>query len=221
MAEFKQTTTNTGSVINSVNENIFFNRTGVALSTMVLVKVNGLAVGAIQKIDITEARTIKMFSEVGTDGAIDSAPTSSTTHSGTCERLRYDGMRVFEAFGCGFLHLKSMRIPINIEIIDKYTSVNDSDESNSIVTTLENVWFKDVKYGYTQDNWQVSDNVSFEFETIHSHLGKSGTGTATTGGSLKIALRKDIYEQTADSTSKRGAMDIPGLIISGFVAAAG
>jgi hypothetical protein len=205
---------NTNSVFNNTETSTAFNRTGVALSTMVIVKVGDYPVGAIQKIDITETRTIKMFSEVGTDGAIDSAPTSSTVHSGSCERLRYDRIRIFEAFGCGFVHLKSMRIPITIDIIDRYTATSNETAEGSIITTLENVWFKDIKYGYSQDNWQVSDNVSFDFETIYSRIG--GNSSAASGRD-RLKLRNDKYETQADMGSRRGAMDLPGLITSAYI----
>lgn len=187
------------------------NRTGVALSTMIIIKVDDVAVGAIQNLTVNEARTITMFNEVGTDGNIDSAPTASTVHTASCERIRYDGVRIFQAFGCSFLHLKSQRLPINIEIIDQYSGIGDS----ATVTVLQNVWFKDTSYKYGADNWVISDSASLSFETIYSRIGTSPAGV---GGSRGTPLRYDPYELASDIGSRRGTMDAPGLISAVFSA---
>jgi hypothetical protein len=190
------------------------NRTGVALSTMIIIKVGDLRIGAIQKLTLTEARPIGMFNEVGTDGNIDSAPTGSTVHTGTCERLRFDGTRITEAFGSCFLHIKSQRIPFDVEIIDQYNGAAGSGQE--LVTVLKNVWFKDTTYSYDKDNWVVSESASISFETISSHIG--GLPAATGGVRGSSGMRYDPYELASDICDRRGSMDAPGLISAVFSA---
>jgi hypothetical protein len=116
---------NTGTQLFDENGN---NRTATHLSTNIVIIVDGNPVGAIQSIDITEDRgTIKMIDEVGTDGHIDSAPQQSTSYSINCERIRFGNLRVAEAFSRGYHHVKSQRIPFDIEIHDRFASADDAN----------------------------------------------------------------------------------------------
>ena len=92
------------------------NRTGIALSTQIVLMVGPNPIGAVQDLSINESRDVSFISEVGTDGQIDSAPRSSTKVSGRCERIRFDRLRVAEAFSRGFVHVKSQRFPFDIVI---------------------------------------------------------------------------------------------------------
>jgi hypothetical protein len=190
------------------------NRTGVGLSTMIIIKVDDTRVGAIQTLSVNESRTITMVSEVGTDGHIDSAPTKSAEHSATCQRLRFDRVRATQAFGAGFMHVKSQRIPFDIEIIDQFNG--EVGSGSEIVTALCNCWFESIKYDYGSDNWLVTDDLSIKFETIYSRI---GSNPAVTGGERNIPLRYDPYELAADMGNRRGSMDAPGLITASFLAA--
>src|ERR1700683_3981139 len=102
----------TGSII-EVNGH---NTTQTAVSTNILITVGPNPVGAVQTLQVKEARSLKMINEVGTDGHIDSVPNQSTNITGTCERIRFNGMRIATAFGRDFLHAKSQRYPFNIVI---------------------------------------------------------------------------------------------------------
>src|SRR5690606_7889342 len=126
-------TPQTGSILEGSNG---ANRTGTALSTHVVIRVGMNPVGAIQNITIQERRSVNPVDEVGTDGHIDSAPVKSTDITGSCKRIRYDRLRIAEAFSRGFLHVKSQRIPFDIDIYDKW----NGDNENMIVTTIKNVW---------------------------------------------------------------------------------
>ena len=75
------TAPNTESLISDVNGK---NRTGTAVSTNIIVEVDGNAVGAIQQLSVNENRKITMIDEVGTDGHVDSVPSSSTNITGSC-----------------------------------------------------------------------------------------------------------------------------------------
>jgi hypothetical protein len=191
------------------------NRTGIGLSTMIIIKVGSEPVGAVQTLSISETRTINMFSEVGTDGAIDSCPTASSVISGTCKRLRFDRLRITEAFSRGFLHVKSQRIPFDIEIIDQFNGAVGS--GSEVVTTIENVWINSLTYAYSQDNWAVFDDMGWQAETISSRIG-DGEAPAAQGGERNIPLQYDPYELAADVGKRRGAMDAPGLISAAFLA---
>src|SRR5574337_1824564 len=81
------------------------NKTSTGISTNILIMVGNTAVGAIQSLSVSERRGIKMIDEVGTDGHVDSVPNVSTNITGTCQRVRFDRLRVAEAFSRGFTHV--------------------------------------------------------------------------------------------------------------------
>jgi hypothetical protein len=201
-------TPQTQSIIENANGS---NRTGTALSTHIVIRVGLNPVGAIQNIDIKEDRTVTPIDEVGTDGHIDSAPTKSTNISGTCRRIRYDRLRVAEAFSRGFIHAKSQRVPFDIDIFDKW----NGDNENMIVTTIKNVWITGIDYAYAADNFLITDNMSWMAEDISSTI---QGGNAAVGGARGLILQTDSegIEQQTDRGMRRGALDAPGLINAVF-----
>lgn len=206
---------NTGSTLVGPNGK---NITSTALSTNILITVGPNAVGAVQRMTINERRAIKMVSEVGTDGMIDSAPHQSTEISGTCERIRFDRMRIAEAMGRSFIHAKSQRYPFNIVIIDHWNGnpLDATDNSQAIITTIQNVWISEISYAYQASDWIITDTMNWQAETIYSTLGTNGP--AATGGVRNIPLSilsptSDI-EQSADTGGRRGSLDSPSLITS-------
>lgn len=201
----------TKSILQNTNSSTI-NRTGIGLSTMILIKVGVEPVGAVQSLNINENRSIQMIDEVGTDGHIDSAPNKSTDIEGTCTRIRFDRLRVTEAFSRGFLHVKSQRIPFDIEIVDKFNGENDSQ----VVTLIENVWIKSISYNIEAGNWIITDTMTWSAETISSRIGDDQP--AAQGGERGIPLQYDVYELAADVGKRRGSMDAPGLITAAFVA---
>lgn len=182
------------------------NKTSVSLSTNIIIYVNGKAVGAVQSLKIGEKRSIKMIDELGTDGHIDSAPIKSAEVTGSCERVRFDRLRIAEAFGRGFVHVKSQRYPFDIKIIDK----SKADESNWVTTTIKNVWITGIDYTYSADNWIISDTMTWEAETIYSVIG-NGDPVAK-GGEIGQQYYINRAEQASDKGIRRGAMDVSGLI---------
>ena len=191
------------------------NRTGVGLSTMMLIKVGSEPVGAIQQLQINEDRPLRFFDEVGTDGHIDSSPIGSSNIKGSCQRVRFDRLRITEAFSRGFLHVKSQRIPFDIEIIDQFNGAVGS--GSEVVTIIENVWISSISYTYAAGNWIITDNMGWEAETISSRIG-DGEQPAAQGGERGIPLQYDPYELAADVGKRRGSMDAPGLISAAFLA---
>jgi hypothetical protein len=182
------------------------NRTGVGLSTQVLIKVGNTPVGAIQTLSVREARQITMVDEVGTDGHIDSAPTKSTDISGTCRRVRFDRLRASEAFGRDFLHVHSQRIPFDIEIYDFW----GGNTTTPIITKIKNVWINNISYDYQVDNWLIFDTMEWMAEAIQSSINDN---FAATGGERGAAIMQlNSVEREADRGRTRGTMDAPNLI---------
>jgi hypothetical protein len=185
------------------------NRTATHLSTNIVIIVDGNPIGAIQKLDISEERpNIKMIDEVGTDGHIDSAPNGSTNYTINCDRIRFDRLRVAEAFSRGFLHVKAQRIPFDIEIHDRFA---DADAGNAIITTIKNVWIKKIGYSYQSNEWTITDNMSCEAEDIFSVINSNNVAQANANGRIhQITLNP--FEQEADRGGSRGALDAAGLL---------
>lgn len=197
---------NTGTAVNDANGN---NWTSVHLSTNIIIKVDNNVVGGVQEISINEARPgIKMIDEVGTDGHIDSAPNGSTNYNGSCNRVRLARTRMAEALSRGFIHVKSQRIPFDIEIHDQFA---DSDPANAIITTIKNVWFKGLSYTYSASDWIVYDKLEWEAEDIFSVINNNNVaGPTANGRSFPIIINP--FEQQADIGNFRGALDAPGLL---------
>ena len=191
----------TGSVVQSPQGN---DATFTGLSTNIVIRVGGNAVGAIKTITITEERAISMIDEVGTDGHIDSAPSRSTNITGSCERTRFDLMRISEAFSRDFLHVAAQRIPFDIDIYDNWNGAG----ANSVITTIRNVWIKNMRYSYQSQDWIIIDSMDFEAERIYSTL---NGGPAATGGLQGYVLQQNPTEVLADTGQLLGSMSIPGL----------
>lgn len=206
------------------------NKTSTAISTNIIILVNNTPVGAVQQLQITESREIRQVDEVGTDGHIDSVPVRSTNITGSCQRIRFDKLRVAEAFSRGFVHVGSQVYPFDIVILDK----QKRDQGSQISTVIKNVWIRQISYTYSATDWIITDNMDFEAETIFSILsggsspipggvpvavggelgivhmgsGKNGAGDIVSGdGIVNI-------EQLTDtgSNGRRGSLDAAGLI---------
>lgn len=203
-------TRNTRSVLTEDNGT---NKTSTHLSTNIIIKVDNYIVGAVQSINISETRQIKMIDEIGTDGHIDSAPFASANISGSCSRVRFQKQRITEAFGRGFIHISAQRLPFDIEIHDFFHVNGVNDKANAIVTTVKNVWIKSLTYDYHHDNWIITDKMDFDAETIYSKM-IVGTGNvvqqAVNGQGGTIRLNQ--YEQEADRGDYRGALDAAGIL---------
>lgn len=205
---------NTGSTLDSNG----VNKTSTAISTNILITVGPNAVGAVQRLTINERRAIKMIDEVGTDGHIDSVPNQSTNITGTCERIRFDRMRIAEAFGRSFLHAKSQRFPFDLVIIDNWNgnALNPGDNSAAIITTIKNVWIGEISYGYQASDWIITDSMNWEAETIYSTLGSGNASAAQGGDKVNMVLAANsptsTIEQSSDTGGRRGSLDAPGLL---------
>lgn len=216
----------TGStVVGSNGKNV----TSVGLSTHILIKATStpgsqITVGAVQSLRVGQSGSIKMIQEVGTDGNIDSCRSSAVKISGSCTRIRFDKMRMFEAFGKGVLNLKSLAYPVDIWIYDRQASNNN----DWIVDILKNVWFNSLNITYSTGDYVLSEEAGFDAEDISSIL--VGTqGPAATGGRRGSSILYDTglsdgttgaytVERATDAgvSNRRGALDISGLIDLGY-----
>lgn len=198
-------TRNTRSALTDVAGN---NRTATHLSTNIIIKVGNYVVGAVQNLDITERRGLKMIDEVGTDGHIDSAPNTSTNITGTCQRIRFDRQRIAEAFARPFVHAHAQRIPFDIEIHDIFA---DNDTNNAIITTLTNVWIEEISYSYSATDWIITDRMNFQAEGIASVLANKNVVSGVANGQ-EGTITLNQFEQEADRGVYRGALDAAGVL---------
>ena len=225
---------NTGSTLYGTAAGAQINKTSTAISTNIIIMVNNRAVGAIQSMAINEKRTIKMIDEVGTDGHIDSVPNASTNITGTCQRVRFDRLRVAEAFSRGFIHVASQVYPFDIVIMDK----QKRNTAAQISTVIKEVWISGISYTYQANDWVITDNMEWEAETIYSFL-NNGQGNGLIGQGTPVAQGGEIgvihmgsggnppsgvniisgggvvnIEQLVDTgaSGRRGSLDAAGLI---------
>lgn len=198
-------TRNTGTSLVDSQQN---NRTATHLTTNIIIKVDGNIVGAVQKLSFSEQRQIAMIKEIGTDGNIDSAPQSAVSYTGDCTRVRFARTRIAEAFGRGFIHAHSQRIPFDIEIQDIFA---DSDRANAVITVLKNVWINSLRTDYSSDTYIISETMGFTFERIYSFINnRNVVQAASSDRQFPIVLNQ--FEQEADRGAYIGALDAPGLL---------
>jgi hypothetical protein len=218
---------NTGSTLFGTSANANINKTSTGISTNIIIMVNNTAVGAIQSMAISEKRGIKMIDEVGTDGHIDSVPNVSTNITGSCQRVRFDKLRITEAFSRGFVHVQSQVYPFDIVILDKQKQATGSQ----ISTVIKNVWISGIDYTYQISDWVITDTMTWEAETIFSVLNNGNSQPVAVGGergvthmgsgpngTLNIVSGDNgniiNIEQLVDTGSggRRGSLDAAGLI---------
>lgn len=208
---------------NSVNTNSTLslpngvNKTSTSLSTNIVILVNNTPVGAVQTLQISESRNIKMIDEIGTDGHVDSVPNQSTNISGSCDRIRFDRLRITEAFSRGFLHAASQVYPFDIVILDK----QKRDQGSQISTVIKNVWIKNLSVTYSASDWVITDRMDWEAETIFSVLNggsspnSAGGVPAAVGGELGIRHMGAGPNGTLNIISGGGVVNIEQLVDTG------
>jgi len=197
------------------------NKTSTAISTNIIITVRNstgvnIPVGAVQSMAISEKRPIKMVDEVGTDGHIDSVPNQSTNITGSCQRVRFDRLRVAEAFSRGFVHVASQAYPFDIVIFDKQKLA----QGLQISTVIKNVWISGIDYTYQVSDWVITDTMTWEAETIFSILNNGSSTPVAQGGELGIPFSNIPIERQTDTgtNGRRGSLDAPGLIDLGSAA---
>ncbi len=186
------------------------NRTGTAISTCIIVEVDGNAIGAIKKLSIKEGREIAMIDELGYDGHIDSVPKRATDIDGDCTRTRFDNLRMLAAFSRPYIHLAAQRIPFDIVIKDTFAG---SDVNSVLVTTIKNVWCRSLNITYSADDFVIVEDMSWKAEYIYSKIGNKNAVPGVTGSRM-MQIRTPIsqFELAADRGDSRGALSGAGLL---------
>lgn len=198
---------NTGSTISADGG---LNRTGTAVSTNIIIKVQGNEVGAVQTISFKEDRGIATIDEVGTDGHIDSVPNKSTDISGDCTRIRFDNLRIAPAFSRGFIHASAQRIPFDIEIYDIFAG---TDAASTLITVVKNVWIRSLSVDYKATDFVISESMSWVAESISSTLG-ANNAIPGVAGTRNLVFNSNPFERAADKGDRRGALDAGGLLFA-------
>jgi hypothetical protein len=194
----------TGSTL--YQDNGYSNKTSTALSTNIIIQVGNTPVGAVQGLTVNENRPLRQISEVGTDGSVDSVPSGSSTFTVNATRIRFDKLRIAQAFSRGFVHVQSQRYPFDILIIDNQSQ----DPSNQIITTLKNCWIQSISYAYSSDNWIISETMNCQVETIFSVMNGGPVGNIIVPRAVNPYV--DAIEQGTDVGNRRGSLDAQGLI---------
>ena len=188
------------------------NKTSTAISVNILITVRSptgnIPVGAIQTLSVSETRNIKMINEISTDGSIDSTPDSSTVITGSCDRIRFDRLRITEAFGRGFLHVASQAYPFDIVIFDKQKLAQGSQ----ISTVIKNVWIKSLDYSYSSSDWVIMDRMTWQAEKIFSILNNGSSTPAAQGGEIAIPFSNIPVERAADTSIQGGSLSATSIL---------
>jgi hypothetical protein len=188
--------------------------TNTGLSTQILIKVDGQAVGAVQSLSSTQARQNRRIQEVGTDGVIEVVPQTATNVSLTVNRIVFDRKRLPEAFQRGYLNIHAQRIPFDIFVFDfsnvDPANVDDdfdvSGQQDVITTIYENCWFSNLTTTYNATDYIITESANIDCEFVHSFVNGDPTQNASVGN----PDFDDALERIAD-TGRRGALDGRGL----------
>jgi hypothetical protein len=184
-----------------------------ALSTQMIIMVGNEPVGAVQSFNISQNRSLKEVTEIGTDGIIEIVPQSANKVSLKINRMYFDGISLPEAFSRGFRNLQSQRIPFDIVVIDQTTGTGD----NAIIETYHNCWFESLSQNFSSDNYTIVQDASVRCEYISTIRGGEAVSLSQgAGGSRQVPVQLDAVELAADSGNTRGSLDYPGLISAAY-----
>lgn len=185
-----------------------------SLSTQIVIMVNNEPVGAVQSLQIEQNRPTVRVGEVGFDGTIEIVPNAKTEITLNIERIVYDGLSVTEAFSRGFQNIQAQRIPFDIVVIDQFSGTGD----DATITTFVNCWFESLSKPYRAEQYIITENCRVAVETIKTLRGGEAVALSQgVGGGRQLAgTQFDDVELAADSGSRRGSLDFPGLISASF-----
>ena len=195
-------------------------RTTTGLSTQIIIKVNQVAVGALQNLGVTQTRPLQRINEIGTDGNIEIVPSGSTTYDLAATRIVFDQLRLPEAFSRTFRFIGAQRIPFDIEIFDIGEAASDLDvgaaDSTSdgvVVMKYVNCWFQNYATPYTADNYIISETATIWAETA---LVSSGANPPPNLRTLIAQTDSVGIESTVNEGGRRGGVDASGIINAVF-----
>jgi hypothetical protein len=111
--------------------------------TTIKILVGDKVVGSIQTLSIIE---------LNNDTSKLSTPNKVTAH-----RVRFDKLRIGEAFSRGFVNENAQKLPFQIEI-----------EDDHVITKVQNSWIDGAVNYYMASNWIIIDCIDFVAEKIYS-----------------------------------------------------
>lgn len=190
--------------------------TNTGLSTQILVKIDGKAVGAIQSLTATQSRRMKRVTEIGTDGVIELVPNTATEISLRVERIVFMKKGLPEAFNRAYTNIHAQRVPFDIFIYD-FTNAKGAtldngffsgDTAEGIITTVyENCWFNNLEVRYQAGDYIIAQNAGIDAEAVKT-FANGDVGTSAVA--ITADNSPDLLERLAD-TGRRGSMDARGL----------
>lgn len=121
--------------------------------TLIKIKLGDKIVGAVQSITVSEFSPVNITSSRG----IETVPHPYSHITAKVSRLRFDKLRVSEAFSRGYFAVQTQVCPFDI-IID-----NDKTEA-----TVKNVWITDCKNTYHTADWVIAEGIDLEAEYVSS-----------------------------------------------------
>lgn len=205
---------NTGSTIESANAT---GKTSSTLTTQIIIKVDNIAVGALQNLSVTQNRPLERIKEIGTDGVIEIVPNGATEFDLRAERIVFDQLRLPEAFKRGFRFINAQRIPFDIMIIDfsnSAPSLDLNDTSEGIVAMVyKNCWFQSYETPYSTSGYIITESASIWAETAFVSSGETNAGGALGYG---VQTDKTGVESSVNLGGRRGSLDAAGLVNSVF-----
>ena len=125
------------------------------------------------------------------------------------------GLSVTEAFSRGWRNITSQRIPFDIVVIDSFAG---DDFENAIVTTYHNCWFTSASRTFSSDNYVITENANMDCEFVSTTRGGGPLSDSTTqnGRDISASTQRDAVEAAADTGSRRGSLDFPGIINAAY-----
>ena len=176
------------------------------LTTQIRVKVDNITIGAIQTIDISQSRNMKVIEECGTEGIVEIHPTEAAKISAKISRIVFDDLRIMESLGRGFINIQAQRIPFNIQIMDFGNAGKNS--TNVLVHTLHNCWVKGSTTPISLNNFTITESADIVCEKITS---MRDANSAANGGFRGISYSYDTIERATDLEGKSGRISSSGL----------
>ena len=199
--------------------------TSTGLSTQILVKVDGVAIGGIQSLSISQNRPIKAITEVGTDGNIEIVPSGATTFELDIDRIYFDRKTITEAFNRQFINIQAQRYPFDIFVYDMHNvsyenaqladgfdvTTNGTEVTTGVmVTVYENCWFASKTDTYSSNDYVIVQRARVTAEFCHTFQDNVNTSAvpANAGGNDAQNALWDV-ERFVDRT-RPGSLDTRG-----------
>ena len=138
-------------------------------------------VGAIQQLQVAEARRFERVQELASDGIVEILPISATDIEIRAERLVFDSLRLPEAFARGFQHIQAQVMPFDLQVkqkagmptedsnpphqkdyepevrADYFTALDEYNAKRMRTTVYNNCWFVDYNTIYKSGAYLIME----------------------------------------------------------------